>query len=73
MGMRTAWDPYEMTTWIMVAFGIVVSVMQGWDCTQRYLAQPISIEEEVVSISDLPPIQLSICKIFDLKGLNHEK
>jgi hypothetical protein len=69
MKLKSGWDPYQMFTWTMVTFGIMVTLWEFWDCTQKYLAQPISIEEEFVSVADLPPIQLSICKIFSIGQL----
>jgi hypothetical protein len=69
MKLKSGWDPYQMFTWTMVAFGITVTLWEFWDCTQWFLAKPISIEEEFVSISDLPPIQLSICRIFTIAQL----
>ena len=60
------WDPHQLVIWSMVTLGLVITLWQGWDCTQLYLAQPIRVEEQFVSLAKLPPIQLSICKIFGI-------
>ena len=66
MRFTHGWDPVQLLTWTMVAFGIIITMWQGWDCTQQYLAQPVRVEEKLVSVAELPPIQLSICKIFGI-------
>ena len=66
MRFTQSWDPAQLLTWTMVFFGIIITVWQGWDCTQQYLAQPVRVEEQFVKVTDLPPIQLSICKIFSI-------
>ena len=65
MRFTHTWDPVQLLTWTMVSFGIIITVWQGWDCTQQYLAQPVRVEEQFIKVTDLPPLQLSICKIFE--------
>ena len=60
------WSPYQLFTWVLVAAGLSITAWQGWDCTQQYLAQPVRVEQRLVSLDQLPPIQLSFCQIFDI-------
>ena len=59
-----AWDPTAFFRWALVGFGLCMSLWQGWNCTQRYLAKPVMVEDQFVNLDSLPPIQLSICKKF---------
>jgi len=68
MRKTRGWDPSTLFPWSLVVFGLCVTVYQGWDCTLRYLANPLMVEQEFVSIASLPPIQLSICKKFTVVG-----
>ena len=47
-------------------FGLCVTVYQGWNCTLHFLSKPLMVEQDFVSISSLPPIQMSICKKFTI-------
>ena len=64
MRKTRGWDPSTLFPWSLVVFGLCITVYQGWECTLRYLANPLMVEQEFVSIASLPPIQLSICKKF---------
>ena len=72
MRFTHGWDPVQLLTWTMVSFSTIITMWQGWDCTRQYLAQKIRVEEKLVGIADLPPIQLSICKIFGIGNLEDE-
>ena len=50
-----------------MTFGLCITLWQGWDCTHQYLAQPIRVEEQFVTLANLPPIQLSICRVFGIE------
>ena len=67
MKKKGGWDPDQLLTWSMVTFGLCITLWQGWDCTQLYLAQPIRVEEQFVTLASLPPIQLSICRVFEIE------
>jgi hypothetical protein len=63
------WDPNQLITWSLVAIGILITLWQGWDCTQLYLSQPVQVEDRFVRLADLPaPIQLSICQVWNMVG-----
>jgi hypothetical protein len=51
----------------MMSIGILFTCWEGWDCTLQYLAQPVSVEEDFINIAQLPPVQLSICRIFGIE------
>jgi len=61
------WDPAVLFTWSLVACGLGITMWQGWNCILRYLSQPMRVEEEFVSLALLPPVQLSICKVFTVR------
>ena len=70
MKKKGGWDPDQLLTWTMVTFGLCITLWQGWYCTHQYLAQPIRVEEQFVSLASLaslPPIQLSICRVFEIE------
>jgi hypothetical protein len=64
MKRTRGWDPTVFVTWSLVAFSLCITMWQGWNCTMRYLSNPVTIEDSYESLSSLPPIQLSICKRF---------
>ncbi len=66
MRRTRGWDPLVFVPWILVAFSLCITVWQGWNCTLRYLSQPVTVQEEFVSLKALPPVQLSVCKKFTI-------
>jgi hypothetical protein len=66
MRRTRGWDPLVFLPWSLVAFSLCITVMQGWNCTLRYLSQPVTVQEEFVSLKALPPVQLSVCKKFTI-------
>jgi hypothetical protein len=64
MKKTEGWDPTVFVTWSLVAFSLCITVWQGWNCTMRYLSNPVTVEDSFESLSSLPPIQLSICTKF---------
>jgi hypothetical protein len=47
---------------VLISLGIVM--WQGYDVTQTYLSKPISTEVNIVPLSSIPNIRLSICMKF---------
>ena len=43
---------------------ISLTVYHGYGCTNKYISNPSTINDDVVHLSDLPPIHWSICKQF---------
>ena len=38
----------------------------GYDCTKKYISDPITVSDEMVPLDSLPPLQWSICKQVQL-------
>ena len=71
MRRREFWAPRLLITWALVAGGLLATLWQGWDCTGQYLATPVRVEDQFVSLGSLPPIQLSLCKVFNIDPSNN--
>jgi hypothetical protein len=66
MRKKIVFDPQQLVTWSLVTFGLCITVWQCYNCTLQYLAQPVRVEQQFVNIANLPPIQLSICKVLNV-------
>ncbi len=59
----------------MFRVGVVIccisaTVYYGGLCTEKYISNPATITSEMVPITDLPPLQMSICRqvyLYDCK------
>ena len=38
----------------------------GYECTKKYISDPITVTDEMVPLDSLPPLQWSICKQVQL-------
>ena len=47
---------------IVVTSSVLATVYYGYECTQKYLSDPITVSDEMVPLDSLPPLQWSICK-----------
>jgi hypothetical protein len=56
---------------ILISLGIVM--WQSYDVIQTYLSKPMSTEVNVVPLSSVPNISLSICMIFEIKNCTFSK
>ena len=54
-------------TFFIFRFGVVIccisaTVYYGGLCTEKYISNPATVTSEMVPISELPPLQMSICR-----------
>jgi hypothetical protein len=51
---------------ILLLVSLAIVTWQGCDVTTKYLAQPVSTEHQILPLSSMPNIRLSICKKFEI-------
>ena len=50
----------------MVICSVIATVFYGYECTKKYISDPITVSDEMVPLDSLPPLQWSICKQVQL-------
>jgi hypothetical protein len=51
---------------LLILFSLVFIIKQGYDVTQTYLSQPLSSEYQVLPVSSMPGIRLTICRRIEI-------
>ena len=45
---------------------ISITIYKGYQCTEKFIANPTTINDEVLGKDDIPPIQWSMCQKFTI-------
>ena len=48
----------------MVGICVSLTIYHGYKCTHKLAANPTTLNNEKVSLENIPPVQWSICKVF---------
>ena len=51
---------------VVVICSVLATVYCGYECTKKYISDPITVSDEIVPLDSLPPLQWSICKQVQL-------
>lgn len=62
----------------MIRIGVVclcisITFYHGHGCTEKYMSNPSTVNDETVPIDEMPPIQWSICKQFHVEACTLRK
>ncbi len=52
----------------VVSICISITVYHGYGCTEKFVSNPATVNDETVPLNELPPLQWSICKQFVVKA-----
>ena len=47
---------------MVVTCSFLATIYYGYECTKKYISDPITVSDEMVPLESLPPLQWSICK-----------
>ena len=72
---KERWDPVagllrvslNTTNVILILVSMSIVIWQGYMVTNTYMSQPISTEQKLLTLDNVPNIQISICKSFEIK------
>ena len=54
------------TNFILILFSISILCWQGYQIVSTYISQPISTEQKLLPLDNVPNIHMSICKSFEI-------
>ena len=68
------WDPVagllrvglSATNVLLILVSLSIVIWQGYTVISNYISQPISTEQKLLSLDDIPNIHMSICKKFEI-------
>ena len=68
------WDPVagllrvglSATNVLLILVSLSIVIWQGYIVISNYISQPISTEQKLLSLDDIPNIHMSICKSFEI-------
>ena len=74
MGFKPKWNPVTRllqvglttTNVILILFSIGILCWQGYQIVNTYISQPISTEQKLLPLDNVPNIHMSICKSFEI-------
>ena len=55
-------NKYNLFRIVVVTCSVLATVYYGYECTKKYISDPIAVSDEMVPLDSLPPLQWSICK-----------
>ena len=55
-------NKYNLFRIVVVTCSVLATVYYGYECTKKYISDPITVSDEMVPLDSLPPLQMSICK-----------
>ena len=55
-------NEYFLFRIVVVICSVLATVYYGYECTKKYISDPIIVSDEMVPLESLPPLQWSICK-----------
>ena len=55
-------NEYYIFRIVVVICSVLATVYYGYECTKKYISDPITVSDEMVPLDSLPPLQWSICK-----------
>ena len=55
-------NKYYLFRIMVVTCSVLATVYYGYECTKKYISDPITVSDEMVPLDSLPPLQWSICK-----------
>jgi hypothetical protein len=75
------WDPVRglvkvflcSSKGVLIIVSLVIVLWQGYDVTQTYLSTPTSTKFQILPLTSMPDIHLSICNRFEILDCSHSQ